>query len=259
MTSFTFSAVSVLCCVTLLGLVTGNQAFASPVTANVIGSNIKSEAVGGVEYRNGYEFDDNNPNNDQTYTDRIDLFYNMTNDSQFRVFLNRVNPDGENSDFSNIFIEPAFQLFNVAENGFDGVVTTGLTLASGSNRPNQIRSILSGTIPIHNGFFRHNSVIAHQFGAEAVSGLRYEARWRVMQNIAAFGDSTQIGLEMFNNFLNLRTDSSFNDMVHRAGPVMTGKLTDEVSFQTGILRGISDNSPDWAGKFWLSYQFDTSL
>jgi hypothetical protein len=233
--------------------------YASPITANVIGSSVSKKGIAGGEYRNGYEWDDENSGQDGAYTDRIDLFYNVSDDTQFRVFFNRVDQDNADPEFTNLFIEPTFQVFDKEEHGFDGAFTTGLTIAEGDNEPHQVRSILTGTVPIPNGYFRHNSVFAHQFGGDSVSGLRYEARWRVMQNVPTLGESSKLGVEMFNNFGNLRTDSSFDDnMTHRAGPVMTGKLTDTIGFQTGSLIGISDNAPDYAFKFWLNYQFDTA-
>ena len=67
--------------------------------------------------------------------------------------------------------------------------------------------------------------------------------------------STVTGVEMFNNFTNIRTVDGFDEMIHRAGPVMTGMITEGTGFQTGILAGLTENAPDLAAKFWLSYEF----
>ena len=241
-------------CFTALTLLS-SASFASPITANVVGSTVGDEGDIGMEYRNGYEWDDDSTAQDNRYTDRVDFFYNMTDDAQFRVFLNRVNPGDGDSDFSNIFIEPSFQVFHAEEDGFDGAFTTGLTLADGDDGAHQFRTILTGTIPFSWGYARHNSIFAHEFGHESVDGLKYEARWRAMHYVPQLGEHTEIGVEMFNDFTNLRTVSGFDEMTHRAGPVAIGKLTDKVGFQTGVLAGLSKNAPDAAAKFWLSYDF----
>lgn len=225
---------------------------ASPITANVIGPEVGEANTPGFEYRSGIESDSDNDAVDGRFTDRIDLFYNVTDDSQFRVFFNRVNPGNGPADVTNMFIEPAFQLFKAEKHGFDGAILTGLTLAEGDNTPHQARTVLSGEVPYGRWAFRHNSIFAHQLGPHSVSGLRYEARWRVTYKL---DQGPRVGVEMFNNFANLRTMNSFNGQTHRAGPVMTGKLFGELGYQTGILAGLNDDAPDLAGKFWVNYRF----
>lgn len=230
-------------------------AHAAPITANVIGSSVGDKGTVITEYRAGYEWDGDNAAQDGAYTDRADFYYNLTGDTQFRMFINRVNSGTDDSDVTSVFIEPVFQIFNQQRHGFDGAILTGLAIADGDNGAHLVRTILSATLPIRNGYARHNSVIGHQFGSESVDGLRYEARWRIMQHAPILGEHTDIGVEMFNNFDNIRTTASFDSMIHRAGPVMTGKITSTLAFQTGVLAGLSDNAPDTAAKFWLSYTF----
>lgn len=249
-----FQQLSILGAVVLA--IATSSAVASPITANVIGSKVGKAGLFGTEYRNGYEWDDSNQAQDNAYTDRLDLFYNVSNRTQLRAFANRTDLDGKEGELTNVFIEPAFQLFDQATNGFDGLMTTGLTISEGDDGPHQFRSILSGTIPIDNGYVVHNSVVAHEFGPESTDGLKYEARFRVMQHVPTFGEHTDIGVEMFNDFGNLRTTSGFDNALHRAGPVMTGKFTEKLGFQTGFLAGLSDAAPDTAVKFWLNYRFN---
>lgn len=229
------------------------KAHAQPITANVIGPRVSDKGQFGIEYRTGFEQDNESAVLDDAFTDRIDLFYNVTDDSQFRVFFNRVETGTQNAEFTNLFIEPQFQLFNQAEHGFDGAILTGLTVAEGDNTPGQARVVLAGEIPLGEKFaFRHNSIIAHQWGADSVSGMRYEARWRAYYHMF---EKHSIGLEMMNNFGNVRTTDGFDEETHRAGVMAEGTLYGDLGYQTGVLAGISKGAPDVAYKFWLNYTF----
>ncbi len=240
--------------VSLCALAHITSAHASPITANVIGSSVGDKGDTGMEYRSGYEWDGDNAAQDNRFTDRVDVFHNITTDTQLRMFVNRVNPGNDDSDFSSVFIEPAFQMFHADKDGFDGAILTGLTLADGDDGAHQVRTVLTGTLPMDEWYMVHNSVIAHEFGAEKQSGVKYEARWRVMYKAQ---DNMHVGVEMFNNFGNLRTANGFDRMTHRAGAVVTGNFTDQIGYQSGVLAGLSDDAPDVAAKFWLSYQFNT--
>jgi hypothetical protein len=65
---------------------------------------------------------------------------------------------------------------------------------------------------------------------------------------------TRLGVEMFNGFGNLRTIRGWETGTHRAGPVLLGHVTERLSYQTGILTGLSDNTPDMGAKLWFTYE-----
>lgn len=225
---------------------------AAPITANVIGAEIGEKDDFGIEYRSGYEWDDSNASQDGTFTDRIDLFYNATEHTQLRTFINRVDRDDADSDITSVFIEPSFQFYNKAEDGFDFAVLTGVAIDTQGDSSDFARIVVTGEVPYQSWNLRHNSIIAHDFGENRTSGVAYQARWRATYGLE---NGLNVGVEMFNNFGNLRTVDGFDSGVHRAGPVMTGKLFNNIGFQTGILAGLSDNAPDYAAKFWLDYRF----
>ena len=223
-----------------------------PITANVVGAKVGKQNKKGAEYRSGYEFDEANSEVDHGFTDRIDLFYNVVDDIQFRVFFNRFVPNEGDSKFTSVFVEPAFQIFNSKQHGFNGTILTGLTITNGEDKPNQGRMIIVGAVPYKKFEFRHNSILAHQFGTNAETGVRYETRWRITYQMIK---KLRLGVEMFNNFLNMSQGQSFDQGSHRAGLMMEGKMTDEFGFQLGTLAGISEQAPDLAVKLWLNYVF----
>ena len=240
---FTVVAFSTLCL---------SQSIAAPITANVIGPKIGEKGQSGIEYRSGYEWDNDNKAQDGAFTDRVDFFYNISNSIKLLTFVNRVDPGNDDSEITNVFIEPGFQFFNKQEDGFDGAIMTGVSIATQDEHPNLARIVLTGEAPYHGWALRHNSIFAHEFGGFQTSGVQYQARWRATYKL---GSGPSVGVEMFNDFGNLRTTHGFDSQQHRAGPVMTGEITDGLGYQTGALAGLSDNAPDFAVKFWLSYRF----
>lgn len=239
---------------TALALLLKSQvSYAQPITASVIGPNVGNEKDVIVEYRAGYEIDDESPAKNHAFTDRLDIFYNYNTDTELHVFLNRSNPGNAGSEFTNVFFEPKFQLFHRDEDGFDGSISAGVKIAEGDNPPHLLRSVLSGEVPYNQFKFRHNSIIAHEFGPKSDSGLHYQSRWQIMHHIEKY--KSNVGVEMFNDFGNLKKINGMNSTSHSLGPVVTGKINDHLGFQTGILAGISDPASDLAGKFWINYHF----
>ena len=227
-----------------------NSLSAQPITANVIGAKVGKKHFKGAEYRSGYELDQIDSKQDGKFTDRVDLFYNPFDDIQFRAFFNRVTPPTGDWKWTSIFIEPAFQLFNQKKHGFDGVLLTGLTIGLGEEAAHQGRVIFAGEVPSGSWRFRHNSIIAHQFGDYAKDGIRYEARFRVSYQVNSF---FKPGFETFHQVLDVANPQSFDDQMHRGGVVVEGKLTKRLGFQTGVLSALSTKAPDWAIKVWLNY------
>lgn len=242
--------VSLLLCSTAISI--SLSAHAVPITTGVIGAKVGKKGETIIGYRSGYESDNTNMAENGAFTERYDLFYNTSDSSRIRFLLNRTDLGNTKSEFSSASIEPVFQLFNQKEHGFDGSILTGLRIPLGDNTAYQGRVVLSGDIPLGKLSLCHNSVFAHEFGAHQTSGLRYQARFRVLYPV---GDTTKVGLEMMNDFGNLRTVHGYNDSRHRLGTLLTGKFTENIGYTAGILAGISEAEADVGGKFFLSYKF----
>lgn len=235
-----------------LATCTALNAHASPINANVLPGSVGRAGMLGLEYRPSYELDSESDTADGRFTERLDFFYNPSNRVQLRTFLTREKRSGENFDLTNWFIEPAFQLFNQDQHGFDGSLITGLSLAEGDNTPHFGYIILAAEYQQGSWSYRHNSFIGHQFGPDASSGLRYEARWMALRRIHP---SLRLGAEMYNDFGNVRELRGYHRQSHRAGPVMLGSLGHGLGFEAGVQRGLNLDQSDWAGKFWLNYVF----
>lgn len=227
-------------------------AHAQSITGNVIGPRVGKAGDLSVGYRTGYEFDNDNAAQDGRFSDRLDMFYTMTDRTRLRLIANRKNAGNGDSDLQSALIEPHWQLFDEKEDGFNGAILTGLQLSEGDNRPHSARLVLSAELPYGAWQWRHNSIVSYAFGAESVSGVAYQSRWRVSYKNP---DLPRLGLEMFNQFGNLRTIHGLDGTQHRAGPILEGRFTEKLGYHLGVSAGLSEAAPDIATKFWLRYSF----
>lgn len=234
-----------------LCLLTGGV-HAQPITANVIGAKVGPKGKIGGEYRSGFEWDEDNTALDGRFTDRIDLFGNVADGIQARAFLNRVTPKEGDSELTSLFIEPAFQVTEQTESGFDSVVLTGVAISLQDDRADFARLIYSIQYAPGNWRLRHNSIVSRQFGDDASDAFTYQTRFRfthlVVQGIFA-------GAEFFGQVADVSDPQSLGDEFMRGGFVVEGKITDAVGFQTGFLGGLTESAPDFAAKLWLSAAF----
>lgn len=217
-----------------------------PITANVIGSRVGDKGVVGGEYRSGYEWDGEQPAVDGRFTDRIDLFANVAQGIQFRTFLNRVSPDSGDSELTSVFIEPAFQVTRKEVSGFDSVVLTGVSIGLPSESTHMARVIYALAFAQTGWRFRHNSIVATQFGKGSGDAMTYQTRFRVTNEVLA---KLHFGAEFFGQVADISAPQSVADEFMRGGVVVEGKLADNIGFQTGVLKGFTDIAPDWATKF----------
>ncbi len=229
-----------------------SPAFSQPITANVIGAKVGGKGVIGGEYRSGYEWDESNPAVDGLFTDRIDLFGNVSDGVQARVFLNRITPEEGDSEFTSLFIEPAFQLSTQADLGVDMALLTGLILGFGEGRANGARAILTVQRQIGQFRLRHNSIVGRQFGEDASENTLYQPRFRLTHSVY---EKIHGGLEFFGQISDIGDPGALSDEPMRGGLVFEGPITEHYGFQMGLLNGLTDSAPDWALKLWLSARY----
>ena len=225
---------------------------AQPITANVIGAKVGKKGLLGAEYRSGYEWDNDNDAVDGRFTDRLDLFGNVMDGVQARAFLNRVSPSEGDSEFTSLFIEPAFQLTEQAESGFDSVLLTGVKVSLQDEGVHFARIIYTMQYAPGKWRLRHNSIVSKEFGDDASDAYTYQTRLRFTHQVV---DKIFAGAEFFGQVADLSDPQALGDEFMRGGVVIEGKITDTVGFQTGVLHGLSDVAPDLAAKLWLSAVF----
>ena len=233
----------------LFSVVMVGVSYGQPITANVIGAKVGQKGLMGAEYRSGYEWDEKVDSVDGRFTDRIDLFGNVMDGVQARAFLNRVSPSEGDSELTSLFIEPAFQLTEQSASGFDSVLLTGVAVSLQDERAHFARIIYSLQYAPGQWRLRHNSIVSKQFGDDASDAYTYQTRFRFTHEIV---ENVFAGGEFFGQVAEISDPQALSDEFMRGGLVVEGKITDTVGFQTGLLRGLSDVAPDWAGKLWLN-------
>lgn len=224
--------------------------YAQAMTSSVSGPTIGNPGGAALQYRSGYEWDGQSERADGRFLDRIRYTLNTGDKVQWRLFGNREDPGNGSAKVTDFNLELANQFFDAEADGFDGGTYTGVRLGIDDRTAHRARIVLIAQIPLERWRFRHNSIISHTFGANSTSGIGYETRWRVTYQLES---EHRLGVEMFNGFGNLRTIRGWESGTHRAGPVLLGNLTERLSYQTGLLAGLSRSTPDLGAKFWLTY------
>ncbi len=100
--------------------------------------------------------------------------------------------------------------------------------------------------------FRHvaNIILDRETGNDAQNdvngGLSWSSRYK-------WTPAFEPGIEIYSNFGSLSDSSDFDDQDHGIGPVVYGKLTDQIKYEVGYIAGISDNAADGRAKAVLEY------
>ena len=226
---------------------------AQSINANVIGPGVGEPGQTMLEYRAGYERDDLSPSADKRFSDRIDFFYSITDTSQIQLFVNRVDPGNDDSEITSYAIQPRFELYQQDTDGFTGAIVPAVIFQTDRDRPDFARVAWASDSPVgENWMLRANGIIGHQFGNNSESGVTLGIRGRATYE-TPWGP--RIGPEFFSAIGNLETFETIDERGNRAGIVVEGFLSENISYQAGYLRGLTDVTPDHAGKLWIRYHF----
>ena len=220
----------------------------SATTANVVGPEVKAERWQ-FEGRAGWN---EGADGRGIYRQRFHLDYGVTGAWGARVVLKQLKREGGDLATASTDFELKYQLFEDGEAGFDGAVKLVYSFADGGASPDQVSLFWLQEFVFDGIAFRYNLAAAHETGASSTSGVKAQARWQVM---VPLHERHRLGIEMFNNFGNLRQLSGFDDQSHRAGPVLKGRFADNLTYQTGLLFGLSESAPDFGVKGFLIYSF----
>ncbi len=102
--------------------------------------------------------------------------------------------------------------------------------------------------------WQFNNVVltALETGDNARDGIILEIRNGAKYKISA---NTKIGIESFSALGRTNNLGGFNSQNHRLGPVITGKISPEISYLAGALFGVSRPARDLDMRFWLTRKF----
>lgn len=220
----------------------------SATNANVVGPEVKAERWQ-VEGRVGW---DEGADGRGTYRQRAHLDYGLSEAWGVRIVWKQLKREGKDLATASADFELKYQLFEDGEDGSDGGAKLVYSLADADSGADQLSLFWLQEFIFERFTFRYNLAAAHEVGEASRSGVKAQARWQVLMPLHG---RHRLGVEMFNNFGNLRQLSGFDDQSHRAGPVLKGRVADPLTYQVGLLFGLSEAAPDLGVKGFLIYSF----
>lgn len=233
-------------------------AFAASPIGNV-GTAAADKGAFSAELRMGFTFDDPGSSNNERFRIRQHVDYGFSDWYAARLVLEQDRQQGEDVDFRSVTFENRFQIFERTRHGWDGGVRVIYGIGAGGGQPDEIDVRFIANVPIGEDWeWRHNTVLEHEIGDNSEDGLFLEQRnqlTKVVGNFIPGANKTRIGIEMFNDFGNLRNDSGFSSQDHQIGPVMKAYFSKGVYIQAGYRAGLSDDAPDHLLKFFIGRNF----
>ncbi len=220
---------------------------AGATNSNVSGPDVREGVA--VEWRMGSEYDEDSPDR---YQQRLHINYGLSETFDLRLITKQEQREGGHLEYRATDAEIKWQLFEDETDGFDGSVKLAYSMADGDDGADSARLFWLYQISRYGFTFRHNSLLGTQLGSDAEHTPTAEMRWQAMANI---WQHHSLGMEMFNNLGAVDDWAGYNAQGHRIGPVLKGKLSEDVSYQTGLLFGISDDAPDIGLKFFIGTRF----
>lgn len=238
--------------------VTLQSAHAASPIGNV-GTAKADEGAFSAELRTGFTFDDAGSSNDERFRIRQHIDYGFSDWYAVRIVTEQDKQQGADFDFRSITFENRFQIFERDVHGWDGGVRVIYGVGAGGGQSDEIDIRFIANVPIgENWEWRHNTILEHEVGSNADDGLILEQRNQLTRRIGNFIPGvakTRVGVEMFNDFGNLRDDAGFDGQDHQIGPVMKADFPNGVYFQAGYRAGLSDDAPDHLLKFFIGRKF----
>ena len=236
-------------------------ASASSPISHVGGTNIK-KGVASEEYRFGATRDsDKDSSAYRRYRFRQHLDYAFTDSYALRFVVFQDKRKGDNLEHDAVRMEHRFQLVEEREHGWNGGVRVLYNHSDGDKTPHEVELRFLAEVPFSDRVkWRKNIYFEHDVGEDAESGIKAEFRNQVMYNLKQkypelHVKSLAVGVEMFNNFGNLRKLSGFKAQDHQIGPVVKAKFDNGIFLQTGYRVGVSDEAPNNTAKLAFGRKF----
>lgn len=211
-----------------------------------------------AELRMGYTLDDESFSNDERFRIRQHIDYGFTDKYAIRLVLEQEERQDGDFDYRSFTFENRFQIFERDTHGWDGGIRL-IYIAGDENVSDELDVRLIANVPFQENWeFRQNTIIEHELGAGAADGILLELRNQVVRHFPLESDAfrrASFGIEMFNDFGNLRSSSNDSDQDHQIGPVAKLDLRNGVYFQAGYRVGLYEEAPDHLFKLFMGKKF----
>ncbi len=230
------------------------SAYSASPTSFVSGPSVSS-GVTSFEVRAGYSWDDESASLDERFQLREHIDHGFNDLYAMRIIAAQDDRQNDDLDQDAFTLENRFQIFNSKDHGWDG----GFRLSYSANhgRADSVGLKLIGQKKWTNDITsRHNLNFGHQVGGGSADGISFGLSHQIMHKTdISWLKKSSAGIEMFNDFGNLRTQSGYSNQDHQMGPVFKGSFDNGLSFETGYRTGISRASRDHLVKLGIAKSF----
>lgn len=219
-------------------------AFAAPT----ITSPYVSEGEAAVEFKGGYEFGDDDADDDSWETE-ASVSYGVTSFWETKLAIEAEGAEDEDTEFSKLAFENKFQLAPKGALFID----PGLKIEYARNLeggPDEIEAKLLLSKPVGDFSNMANFGIAREVGEDSEDDFSYSLSYGLAY---AWTEDFQLGVEWYSDFGDF--DNDFDEQGHQFGPVAYGDIVEGLEYEAGLLFGVSDAAPDFALKAVLEYEF----
>lgn len=151
-------------------------------------------------------------------------------------------------------IENTFQFTKRGEYWLDSGLKASYNVAADSGEPDELDLRL---ILVRNqGRFRHTANLgwAQEIGPNSDANPSGEFRWATRYNYSKWINP---GLEYYTAVSQLSDIQGFDEERHRIGPALYGKIGDKLSYETGVIFGLSERAEDTV--FKLNFKYEIGL
>lgn len=227
---------------------------ASPALAGMggIGNATVNEGVFATHLRNSVNLDDDNAALDKRWRGRLMTDYGFTDDFALGLYLQGYDLQGDSTALDAVILDARFEWTEAKSHGFYSGMRLRYTLKDGDKKPDNahVRFILGA--PVGKWDFRINQIFAHEIGEGSGGGLGIDTRLQASYRYAA---NHRAGIESFSDFGYGSRNSRFDAQNHTIGPVFAGKISKNLSYETGYRYGLSEAAADHTFRLFLVRSF----
>lgn len=237
-----------------------NSAMAASPTSKVGGARVKANQSA-IEYRFGSSFDSQSDSQDKQLRSRLHLDYGVNDWYAFRLVASQRKNNGESFEHDKLGFHNRFQVFDKATHGFDGGFRLTYDLSDGDKKPDALGVTLVSQLPLPfapSWQWDHNMIFGHDVGSQASDGLSFEIRNQITKTLdwqCEHISKLRVGVAMFNDFGNVRTDTGYANQQHEIRPFVKASFHNGLAAKVGYGVGISDANPNQVIKFSLGKKF----
>lgn len=217
-----------------------------------IGNATVNEGELAAHLRASISGDNDNTALDGRLRSRFMADYGFTDDFALGLYVQGDNRNGDNQELDAVILDARFEWTEAKTHGYYSGLRLRYTYKDGDKKPDNahMRFILGK--PFGQWDFRINQIIAYEIGEGSSGGLGIDTR---LQASYHYHPEHRIGVESFSDFGYGSRLSRFDEQNHTFGPVLAGKITDGLTYETGYRYGLSEAAADHTFKLFVVKSF----